>query len=759
MAVGLATGLRWLILPPDSPFPSVTYFPVLLVLSVYAGPVWGFAGLIVATLAIGWPLTLGPGGLLGAEILGLATFIAVAAISIFVAAALRKSVVELRDARAAQEVTQRRLESHSAHLRLAEEAGGLGLWEWDLLTERGVLSLSGEDGPQTTQGFQTGMDRVHPDDREQIRLTVAKAMNGGRFFDHEYRTLIDDGERWIHSHGEVIRDTLGKPVRMIGYNFDITERRHAVDRLRESEARFRMLADSAPAPMWVTQGDRRREFVNRAYTAFLGLPYETALDTDWRGLLHPDDAERIVAESIAGEASGEPFTLEARYRVGEDYRWIRSFSQPRGGPGGSDNGFIGIAFDITDSKRAEADLQRLNDLLAERMRAALSERDQAQASLMQSQKLEAVGQLTGGVAHDFNNLLTVVIGALDILSRHPEDPVRRARLLDAALSAARRGEQLVRQLLAFARRQPLRTDIARIDEVVRQDETLIRRAVGEAVRLAFDLNAGDAACALDVGQFEAALLNLVVNARDATPDGGLIEIATTCFTLDAPREPLGAGRHIRVSVSDTGHGMDEATRARAFEPFFTTKPIGKGTGLGLSQVYGFARQSGGDLEIDSAPGQGARFSIILPCPADPAPAPASSPQPEVAATEPLRILLVEDDRDVAELVDTMLAELGHRVRRAGTVDEALATLEANPDVDLVLSDVIMPGGKSGVDLAQAITGRWPGLPVILSSGYTGDTLALAEASPWPLLRKPYTLQALASAIAEVMAARADTRTS
>jgi signal transduction histidine kinase/CheY-like chemotaxis protein len=471
-------------------------------------------------------------------------------------------------------------------------------------------------------------------------------------------------------------------------------------------------------------------------------------------VLHPEDHDRIVAESIAGEASGRPFPLEARYRVygREEYRWIRSFSQPRYDPTGALAGFIGIAVDVTDAKRAEADLVRLNDLLAERVQEALAERDQAQAALMQSQKLEAVGQLTGGVAHDFNNLLTVVIGALDIVARNPDDAVRRTRLLDAALSAARRGERLTQQLLAFARRTPLKTERVVVDDLIRQDEALIRRAVGEAVGLTFALGADDDACRLDAGQFEAALLNLVVNARDATPDGGNITIATECVVLEASQGDLLPGRHLRVTVADDGPGMDDATKARVFEPFFTTKAVGKGTGLGLSQVYGFVRQTGGDVEIDSAPGQGARVTMVLPC-ADPAAA-STGAEPEAEAdapdAEPLVIFLVEDDADVGDLIEAMLMEIGHRVRRAETVDQALAALVADPRADVLLTDVIMPGGKSGVDLARAVAERWPRMPIILSSGYTGDNLAPAEAAPWPLLRKPYTLQALAAAIGEAV---------
>ena len=757
-ALALAAGARWVLLPIAGPvLLSPTLFPALLVIGVYAGWRWGLAAVLVAT-AILHQLTVSVRGpnLSAADLVGFGVFSASGLLCVLAAAALRRTVNELREVRAVAASAEISLQSHTQRLRLAEEAGGMGLWEWDLTTGQASVARSGNE---TARGLEAPnylayLGRVHPDDRAAMQAAGREAIMNGRFFDQEYRLSTNAGERWIHSRGEVIRDTAGRAIRLLGYNFDVTERRMVEDRLRESEARFRTLADSAPVPMWVTRTDRRREFVNRAYVEFLEIPYEEAIDLDWRTILHPEDIERITAESIAGESSLSPFALEGRYKVGAgDYRWIRSFSQPRFDPMGELAGFIGIAFDITDAKRAEADLKRLNELLAERVQEALSERDQAQAALMQSQKLEAVGQLTGGVAHDFNNLLTVVIGALDIVARNPDDAVRRTRLLDAALSAARRGERLTQQLLAFARRQPLRTEITRIDALIRQDEALFRRAVGEAVEFALVLGADDSACALDPGQFEAAVLNLVVNARDATPDGGHITIETGCIVYDAPHGELKAGRHLRVTVADDGPGMDEATKGRVFEPFFTTKAVGKGTGLGLSQVYGFARQTGGDVEIDSAPGQGTRVTLVLPCADTDKAAEAPAAEEDAPAADPLCILLVEDDADVGDLIATMLEELGHRVRRAETVDQALGVLNDGAKIDVLLTDVIMPGGKSGVDLAQAAAKQWPGMPVILSSGYTGDNLASAEAAPWPLLRKPYSLQALAAAIAEAAEGR------
>ena len=522
--------------------------------------------------------------------------------------------------------------------------------------------------------------------------------------------------------------------------------------LEATEQRFRILADSAPILMWVSKTDGSREFVNRTYLAFLGLSYEDALKFDWRALIHPDDLDRIAADEAQSTADGSDFVWEARFRAADGtYPWIRSVSQPRYGPDGELTGYIGVDYDVSDARQAQADLTRINDLLAERVQAALAERDQAEAQLARAQKLEAVGQLTGGVAHDFNNLLTVIIGALDLIQRHPADAARRERMIEAAQGAARRGERLTQQLLAFSRRQALKPERVRVDDLLAESEPLLRRAVGEAVTLAFVQGAAGAVTRIDPSQFEAAVMNLVVNARDATPPGGGIRLETRRLTLtQGEAEDAPAGDYVCLSVHDTGEGMTPETVARAFEPFFTTKEPGRGTGLGLSQVYGFARQSGGTVTVDSAPGKGATVRIYLPLEAvEAADLPAAAAPTPARRGPSRRVLLVEDDASVGEMVEAMLADLGHEVVRAEAAAPALAIL-ARPDrIDLMVTDLIMPGGMNGVALAHAAVALRPGLPVILTSGYTGETLGAAEQAPWPLLSKPYPAETLAAIIEAV----------
>ena len=529
--------------------------------------------------------------------------------------------------------------------------------------------------------------------------------------------------------------------------------------LKTTEARFRTLADSAPVLMWISNLDGTREFANRAYLDFLGVDYATALVLEWPSFIHPEDHDRIAREEAETEASGGDFIWEARYRRRDgDYRWIRSISQRRYEASGEVSGYIGVGYDISDAKQAQVDLRRINDLLAERVQAALSERDEAEAALRRAQKLEAVGQLTGGVAHDFNNLLTVIIGALDLMQRHPKDEARRERMIEAAQGAARRGERLTQQLLAFSRRQALKPQLLKVDDLLRDSEPLLRRAVGEAVTLNISPACPDGVANIDASQFEAALMNLVVNARDATPPGGRISVETLrCRLATGDVEDVEAGEYLCVSVHDTGEGMDADTAGRVFEPFFTTKEPGRGTGLGLSQVYGFARQSGGAATLDSSPGLGATVRIYLPM-SNQAVAliePQGAGPAATVAGPARRVLLVEDEAAVGEMVEAMLIDLGHEVLRADAAEPALVILRRRGRIDLMLTDLIMPGGKTGVELAHEAVALRPGLPVILSSGYTGEALGAAADAPWPLLRKPYTAHALAAVIETVMGETAE----
>jgi len=724
------------------------FFPAIMLVTLYAGWRWGMVPALAGAV-FGWWLWGGRDHepLSEDELATMVIYLLCAIMVVAAAEGLRGAIRGL--ARAREERAQA-----ETRLRVTQTAAGVGPWEFDMITRDLFLSPGARRNMGVPEGARVRLEDlqnyVHPDDRDRVNQRLRRAIKGVEDYEVEYRLAdVSHGERWVHGRGEVIRDEDGRAVRMIGLNFDVTNRRRSEEQVRESEARFRNLADSAPALMWVSRPGGIREFVNRAYVEFAGLDYDGALTMDWRTRLYPDDLPGILKAQVAGEASRAPFSLEGRYRRADgEWRWLKSFSQPRFDPAGAFVGFIGIAFDTTEAKQAEAKLTGVNELLEERVEAAVAERDAAQAALLQSQKLEAIGQLTGGVAHDFNNLLTVIIGALDVVERHPDDERRRERMVGAALAAAKRGEKLTQHLLAFARRQPLKPEVCRIDRLIAECEGLLRRALGDAYTFHMQLGAGLRSARIDAGQFEAALLNLVVNARDATPPGGEVTIESRPVTIARKQGELEPGRYLRVAVRDTGSGMDAATIARAVEPFFTTKPPGEGTGLGLSQVYGFARQSGGSVEIESKPGRGATVALLLPVNEGAAALDAAPTVDHVQAQVPSRVLLVEDDPQVAELVDAMLHDLGHSVVRAGGVDEALSRLEQDQAIQLVLSDVIMPGGKSGVDLAEQLARTRPGLPVVLCSGYTGGDQGRARAGDWPFISKPFSLETLAQALAQ-----------
>ena len=389
--------------------------------------------------------------------------------------------------------------------------------------------------------------------------------------------------------------------------------------------------------------------------------------------------------------------------------------------------------------------------------ADITEQRAVEEQLRQAQKMEAVGQLTGGIAHDFNNLLLVIGGSLDMLARRLPVDERTTRLLAAAKNGVTRGARLNHQLLAFSRRQDLQVEVVCIDELVPSFAHLLERAVGESVTIAIRHAPAAWRCRTDPNQLETAILNLAINARDAMPEGGTLTLATDNRTLDATaarRHGATPGDYVVVSVVDTGTGMTPEIIAHVFEPFFTTKAIGKGTGLGLSQVYGFAKQSEGFVTIDSTPGHGSSVSILLPR----THRLQSGSAGETAAADSSErghgiVLLVEDDADVRATASAMLRDLGYTVCEASNGQAALETLDAGQAVDLVFSDVIMPNGMSGIELAREL-GRRPTSPrVLLTSGYTAQRIVPEElAGNLRLLRKPYTQPDLSRAVQDAMRA-------
>jgi PAS domain S-box-containing protein len=517
--------------------------------------------------------------------------------------------------------------------------------------------------------------------------------------------------------------------------------------LRESEERFRLVAEQAPIMLWMSDANGTCIYLNKTLRDF-----QEGTAADWSSLLTEPDRPRFLDELAAALLTQQGFCMEAQCRrAAGTLHLLHITACPRFSTEQEFVGLIGVNADITEARQAQRDLQQLNELLEQRVAAAVAEKAEAEAALMHAQRLDALGRLTGGVAHDFNNLLTVVIGALDIILRQPENAARRKRLGEAALAAARHGERLTAQLLAFARRQPLQTEACDLNELIREFAPLLRRVTGEALSLELDLCEDRAVALIDPAQFEASLLNLLVNAADASLAGSEILLETRLCGIAAGELPnLAAGQYLRLTVSDRGEGMSPAVVSRIFEPFFTTKPAGKGTGLGLSQVYGFVRQSGGDVQVQSTQGEGTCFSVYLPVGAEQT---AAFPVRDLAlnpAGLSLCVLLTEDDPSVAGIVEVMLGDLGHQVIRAANAEEALQILRSEAEIDLLLSDVVMPGGMNGVDLAKQAVELRPQVKVLLSSGYAGESIdgSLAQGG-WAFLRKPYLASELAQALANL----------
>ena len=474
--------------------------------------------------------------------------------------------------------------------------------------------------------------------------------------------------------------------------------------------------------------------------------------------LNPSDRE---ATSLAFAASTDPdaralYDVEYRTVGKEDgvVRWVAAKGRGVFDASGRCLRVAGTAVEVTARKRAEEALHELNATLEARISEAIAEREAAQEALRQSQKMEAMGQLTGGVAHDFNNLLTPIVGALDMLERRGLGGEREQRLISGAMQSAERAKTLVQRLLAFARRQPLQPVPVDVAKLVTGMGDLVASTTGPQIKVVIDAPEDLPPATADPNQVEMALLNLAVNARDAMPDGGTLRISASAEDVGGSnRAKLKLGSYVRLSVADTGSGMDDVTLARAVEPFFSTKGVGKGTGLGLSMVHGLALQLGGALTIQSSAGLGTNVELWLPrSVARPAAATRRSEMIEAGAARGTA-LVVDDEELVRASTADMLTDLGYAVVEADSGEEAVAMLGREEPFDLIVTDHLMPG-ISGTGLARRVRTNWPNVPVLLISGY-GEHRELDP--DLPRLTKPFRKDELASALAELSLGAHETR--
>ena len=674
---------------------------------------------------------------------------------------VRYFLATLHDVTLARDVVrvERALRVSEAGARLAVEASGLGTWDLDVA--RGVLhwnaacralfGLSLDDERPLTYE-DSFLSALHPRMRARVRQEMEDALSpaGSGRLTTEFRIvgLADRRERWLSLTGQSFFEE-GRCVRFVGVVSDTTARKRedeALLRSREKlEARVerssrdldRIWHHSQDIMVVIRQDDLTAEAVNPAWERVLGWPAEPPSGTGILGFVHPQDTAltRVQLARLADGQGVEHFENRIRHRDGS-YRRISWNVVPEG------EFLHAVGRDVTVERRQEEILRR------------------TEAQLRQSQKMEAIGQLTGGVAHDFNNLLQVVLGNLDILQRSlPPEAGRLRRSAENAASGARRAAVLTQRLLAFSRRQPLAPRALQVNGLVEGMSDLLARTLGETIAIRTALAPDLWRVEADPGQLENALLNLAVNARDAMPGGGRLAIETENLTLTEAitlrGEEMGPGQYVVVSVTDTGTGMDQEVIGRVFEPFFTTKPVGQGTGLGLSMTYGFVRQSGGHIRIYSEPGLGTTVRIYLPrlvSAGEEAP-PEGEPTPAARARQE-SILVVEDDADVRSYSVEVLSELGYQVIEAEDGPGTLRLLEDSPSLvpDLLFSDVVLPNGMNGAELAARARLLRPGMKVLFTSGYARDALThhgRLDAGV-EVIGKPFTFAELAARVRGVL---------
>ena len=592
----------------------------------------------------------------------------------------------------------------------------------------------------------------HPDDQERAWAVWQHSLATGEPYHIEYRLRHRSGHyRWVLGRAQPVRDGRGRIARWFGTCTDIhalkvaeEERARAVAELRESETRLRELNETLERRVAERTADRDRMWrlttdvmlvarfngtitaVNPAWSTLLGWAEADLIGRSFMDFVHPDDRPSTMSEAdrLADGRTTVRFRNRYRHKDGS-YRWLSWTAVP------NERFIHAVGRDVTE-ERERAEALRVTE-----------------EALRQAQKMEAIGQLTGGVAHDFNNLLTIIRSSSDLLRRPDLPDERRRRYMDAISDTVDRASKLTGQLLAFARRQALKPEVFDVPVRVRATSDMLRTIVGGRIKIVAEFDCERCFVEADVAQFETALLNMAVNARDAMEGEGTLTIRVDGLSeMPAVRGHAGGrGDFVAVSVTDTGSGIAADKLPHIFEPFFTTKEVGKGTGLGLSQVYGFAKQSGGDVSVESEVGRGTTFTLYLPS-AERAPDEDDVGGQSAGTAEAgrgRRVLVVEDNVEVGTFSTQILSDLGYVTTWAANADEALRLLDETPDAfDVVFSDVVMPG-MSGVDLGREIRRRYPGLPVLLTSGYS-HVLAEDGRHGFELLQKPYAAEDLSAAL-------------
>lgn len=608
-----------------------------------------------------------------------------------------------------------------------------------------------------------GMPKGHLPVRSYLAVPVTSRSGevlGGLFFGHaEPRMFTESHEQLVSGIAGQASIAIDNARLFQSARKEVEARRAVEEALAASEAKFRAIADHVDQMIWSTQPDGYHDYYNQRWYDFTGVPAGSTDGEGWNGIFHPDDREQAWARWRHSLSTGEPYHIEyrLRHRSGQ-YRWVLGRAQPVRDASRAIVRWYGTCTDIQDIIEAREILARSREDLERLVLERTRELEEAQETLRQAQKMEAVGQLTGGIAHDFNNMLAVVIGSLDLLGRRLGTADERAqRYVDAAADGARRAALLTQRLLAFSRQQPLRPEPIDANRLVAGMSDLIRRSLGTAIHLETILAGGLWRSHADPNQLENVVLNLSVNARDAMGEVGRLTIETQNAYLDhryvAAHPGLAPGQYVLLAVTDTGSGMPPEVIARAFDPFFTTKEVGKGTGLGLSQVYGFVKQSGGHVKIYSEPGIGTTVKVYLPrFLAEGGDALELRENAEIPTSKGRElVLVVEDEPSVRQLSVDALQELGYRVLDADGATAALRLLDAHAEIELLFTDVVMPE-VNGRKLADEARRRHPDLKVLFTTGYTRNAVVHnGVLDPGvELIGKPFTLEELAAKVRGVL---------
>jgi PAS domain S-box-containing protein len=673
---------------------------------------------------------------------------------------------ESRSFSCGQSVTQERGDPEAAErLQLALDAGAIvGTWVWEVPTNR----FTADERFARSFGLSADLCRsglpldqvtasIHPADQERVNQAIGSALDRGGPYRCEYRARHQDGSyRWIEANGRVELAPDGSAQRFPGVLLDIEARRTAESERDRMSELLRTFTAAVPGVVYAKDREGRMLVANEGTTALIGKPPEFYLGrTDLEFLDDKAQAAIVMATDrrIMDSGVAEQIEEDVSLADGTAATWL-STKTPLRNDKGAVIGLIGSSIDVTARKRAEAALQELNATLEQKVQLAIEEREAAQAALRQSQKMEAVGQLTGGIAHDFNNLLMGISGSLEILqTRIAQGKVGEIeRYVSAAQGAAKRAAALTHRLLAFSRRQTLDPRSIDINRLVLDMEVLVRRTVGPHIHIEIVGAGGLWPTLIDQNQLENALLNLCINARDAMPDGGRMTIETANKWLDeraAQERDLPPGQYVSLCVTDTGTGMTPEVMQRACDPFFTTKPLGEGTGLGLSMIYGFVRQSGGQVRIYSELGQGTTVCLYMPR--------DHTARGQEQHQEPTRaefsgagevVLIVDDEPTIRMLVGEVLDECGYAGLEADNGPAGLKLLQSGARIDLLITDVGLPGGINGRQLADAGRALRPGLKVLFITGYAENAVVSNGhlESGMQILTKPFSMEILAQRI-------------